>query len=128
MLHFYTNINNIILKHNSTYGPNINIIPNNLPDSILNQFNNRYTPTIYTKDTNPTTIKQHLTLIYTDKVYDPDITTIMNTLISRHIKICLITKLHYDFDKFTKHINSNDIEAISWMEDDVKSKYYFIVV
>lgn len=128
MLHFYSNLHNIIIKHNPDQGPHINIIPNNIPTPILTQLNNLYTPTILTKKTDMNTIESRLTLIYTDKVYDQDIMTIINTLISKHIKICLIAKLHYDFDKFTKNVKSNDIEAISWMEENIKSKYYFIVV
>jgi hypothetical protein len=69
-----------------------------------------------------------MTVIYTDEIYDTNIIKCINTFVNKKIKICLIVKLHFDFDKFVKNVRATDIEAISWTEDNKKYKYYFIVI
>jgi len=129
MLQFYNKINNIIIKHNVVYGNTINVLctDNNISEKLNNLYNtihidiNSYLNNKYDEN-----IKKCLTFICTDE--NDKIIKYVNFLINKKIKICLIVKLDFDFDKFVKQIIANDIEAISWVENDKKCDYYLIII
>ena len=129
MLQFYNKINNIIIKRNVVYGHTINVLctDNNISEKLNNLYNtihidiNSYLNNKYDEN-----IKKCLTFICTDE--NDKIIKYVNFLINKKIKICLIVKLDFDFDKFVKQIIANDIEAISWVENDKKCDYYLIII
>lgn len=126
MLQFYDNLNNLIIKHNPNCGNTINLLCDNL--NINEKLNNLYNPVKITINSDMNEIKSCFTVIFIDDLYDETVTKYINTILQKNIKICLIVKLHFNFDKFVKKVNSNDIEAISWIENDKKCEYYFIVL
>ncbi len=124
MLQFYETLNNIILKHNATFNNKINLIYDN--SDICDELTKKYDVTIIKKHDCPKI--KCLTIIYINTIYDDDIIKCINTLIKDKLKICLIVKLDFDFNKLIRHVNSNDIDAISWHENDKKFEYYLIII
>jgi hypothetical protein len=124
MLQFYETINNIIIKHNITFKNTINVLCDDT--NIYNNLSTKYDVKNFDKNNCPTT--KCLTIIYINEIFENDIINCINILIQNKIKICLIVKLHFDFNKLVKMINTYDIDAISWTENDKKFDYYLIII
>lgn len=124
MLQFYETINNIIIKHNIAFKNTINLLCDDT--NIYDNLNTKYDIKKFKK--NDCHILKGLTIIYINEIFEDDIIKCINILILNKIKICLIVKLHFDFNKLVKMINANEIDAISWTENDSKFDYYLIVI
>ncbi len=124
MLQFYESINNVILKHNTTFKNKINLICDN--SDICDKLAKKYDVNTIKND-DCSKIKC-LTIIYIDSIFDNDIIKCINTLTNNKLKVCLIVKLHFDFNKLIRQVNVNDIDAISWYDNDKKFEYYLIVL
>jgi hypothetical protein len=136
MSNLYDNLNNIVIKYNSNFGNTINLLCDN--KIIVDNIKKKYNVNILTKPcanliqtcsaiecVNVTTneIKKCLTIIYTNDIFDVDIIKCVNTFINNKIKICLIVKSNFDFNKFVRTVSINDINSISWSENGDKSMY-----
>ena len=131
MLQFYNNLNRTIIKYNTICGNTINVIckDKNINEKLDNLYNTIHVDiTSCLDDKYRHNIKQCLTIIYTDEVYDDNVIKCINYLIKKKIKICLIAKLNFDFNKLVKYITAGDVEAISWVENNKKCEYYLIIV
>lgn len=124
MLQFYNNLNRTIIKHNTIYGNTINLLCDDV--QIGEKLNNLYNTIQINTDLCLKDIKPCLTIICTNEIYDDNIVKCINSLVNKKIKICLIVKLDFNFNKLVKNVIANDIEAISWIENDKKYEYYLI--
>ena len=115
------NINNIILKYNSHFDK-VNLLCAN------KKIENLFDVQVVRIKLSQTTIKKYVTFICVDGKYNEVTIDYVNWLLKNNIKVCLIVQLDFDFNKFTKHINTSNIDAISWRENGQKSPQYLIIV